>query len=885
MKCRTIFLSCVFGMSQTLFSQNENTKWYFGHGAALDFTTNPPTTIAGSSMSVTGGCASVANSAGTLLFYTDARSIWNASNSVMANGTGLAGQTGDSQALIVRKPGSSTIYYVFTVDGGYSITGFNYSIVDMSLAAGLGSVTVKNATLYPNYCAQKLAGTLHNNGVDIWIVTHEMNSNNFRAHLLTSTGISTIGVISSVGTYYPPFQVTGHIKISPNGRKLGLCEAGSGSQQELYDFDNNTGIVSNPLVLPNSFGGWGQEFSPDGTKFYGTIYSNNQYYLCQWNLCAGSNSAIAASQVTILTGTNNLHSMQLAPNGKIYLARFQQSDLGVIHSPNTAGVGCNYVDVGFSLAPKYTWFSIPNFITSTTVNAMPNNLNIGGNTTLCIGHSITLTANGAANFTWSTGSTSNSIVVSSSSNTVFALSSNANPTCPLSYSTAVSVFQNPIVLTSGNSGICSGQSTTLTASGASLYQWSPGGNSQTIVISPTVNTTYTVVGTSTNGCIGTALPTVSVYPLPMVLAGVTSLMICAGNQVVFTGSGASTYVWSGGVNNNSPFFPLNSSTYTVTGIDLNNCSNTATTSVLVNQLPIVLASSTTSAVCVGNSVTLAGSGASTYTWTGGVINNAPFSPIATGIYTVTATDSNSCKNSATVIVIVNSLPLVSINSTTTTVCSGNSVSLVGAGAASYSWSGSVSNNLPFIPLTTNVYTVFGADINNCKNSATIEVVVLSLPVVTGSTQDSVICNGEIAFLYGHGAVSYTWNTGYVGGTLMVSPSITTTFSVTGEAINGCTLSVGIVQNVEQCLGLPETNTSRHEIYPNPNEGKFSLILQLTPQNASAEITDSFGRMLYEVALHDLRTEIVLKDVANGIYFLRITSSDSSSQCIKVNVQK
>lgn len=742
MKDRIIltYLLLIFGSA--LFSQNENKKWYFGHGAALDFMTSPPTNIAGSSMSVTGGCASVANSAGALLFYTDAKTVWTQTNSVMANGTGLFGANGDAQALIVKKPSSSTIYYIFTVDGGYSSVGFNYSEVDMSLAAGMGSVTIKNFSLYPNYCGHKLTGTLHNNGTDIWVLTHEMNSNNFRSHLVTSTGVSTVGIISSVGTYYPPYEVTGHMKISPNGRKIGLCVAGAGSQQELYDFDNNTGIVSNPLILPNSFGGWGQDFSPDGTKFYGTIYANSQYYLSQWNLCAGSNSAIAASQYTILSGSTNLHSMQLAPDGKIYLARNQQTDLGVINNPNVLGSGCNYVNLGLSLSPKYTWFSIPNFITSTTVNIMPNNLNITGNTSLCAGQSTTLTASGAISYTWNTTSTNSSIIVSPTLNTYYSLASNANPTCPISITTTVSVYPNPTISIAGNFLICIGETVTLSASGANSYQWNTSVNSPSISVTPVVNTTYSTVGTTTNGCTGYSLKTVTVNSLPNVTASATNSMVCIGDFITFNGSGALTYSWSNGV----------------------------------------------------------------------------------------------------------------------------------------------INNVPFLSLTSNIYTVTGSDNNNCKSTATVNVLVNPLPTIIVTSQDSVVCTGQFAVLHSAGANTYTWNTGFIGTPLVVAPIVTTNFVVTGTGTNGCTHTVGITQYVDQCLALDKNNLSNYRIYPNPNNGNFTIDLRYVTKNATIEIADSFGQIIYNYSVQELKTEITLNAVTSGLYFIRIIERNNS-HCIKINIQK
>src|SRR5690348_14447391 len=95
-------------------TQNENTKWYFGKNAALDFTTNPPTILNNSAMLVTEGCSSIADGAGNLLFYTDGITVYNQQHVAMANGTGLAGGSSATQAALILKQPSGTLYYIFT---------------------------------------------------------------------------------------------------------------------------------------------------------------------------------------------------------------------------------------------------------------------------------------------------------------------------------------------------------------------------------------------------------------------------------------------------------------------------------------------------------------------------------------------------------------------------------------------------------------------------------------------------------------------------------------------------------------------------------------------------------------------------------------------------
>ncbi|MDA9810024.1 choice-of-anchor J domain-containing protein, partial [Flavobacteriales bacterium] len=117
--------------------------------------------------------------------------------------------------------------------------------------------------------------------------------------------------------------------------------------------------------------------------------------------------------------------------------------------------------------------------------------------------------------------------------------------------------------------------------------------------------------------------------------------ICAGESVTLSGSGAVSYTWDNGITDNTAFVPSATTTYTVTGTDGAGCIGTDDVVVTVNSLPTVSAGAD-QIVCVGTSVTLAGSGAVTYNWDNGITDNTPFFVSATTTYSVTGTDANSC---------------------------------------------------------------------------------------------------------------------------------------------------------------------------------------------------------------------------------------------------
>jgi hypothetical protein len=135
----------------------------------------------------------------------------------------------------------------------------------------------------------------------------------------------------------------------------------------------------------------------------------------------------------------------------------------------------------------------------------------------------------------------------------------------------------PTLTITGANTICNGTSITQTVSGASTYTWSTGANTNTVVLTPTANATYTVDGTDVNGCSNNAVVSVSVNALPSVSANTSNSLICPFNSVSLTGSGASTYTWNPGNISGAVISvtPNVTTTYTVTGTDVNGCENMA----------------------------------------------------------------------------------------------------------------------------------------------------------------------------------------------------------------------------------------------------------------------------------------------------------------------
>lgn len=811
------------------FSQNETAKWYFGNGAGLDFMATPPSILTNGALTYTGtpnqlfneGTASIADANGNLLFYTDGVTAWNQLNVPMANGTGLFGSFTTSQsALIVKQPGNSALYYVFTLEKTGGSNGLCYSIVDMSLAAGMGSVTVKNAPIYAS-ATEKLCAVKHCNGVDVWIVSHEYNSNNFRANLLTAAGVNAASVISSIGTSITNTVMTqGCMKISPNGKKLGLAIYNSFNSSifELYDFNDQAGIVSNSLSLGTAYSRtYGCEFSNDGSKFYGALgYGANEIH--QWDLCAGSNAAIIASEYTI--SCSSVGQLQLAPNGKIYAAKINSGPLGVINNPGSAGAACNYVNQGQPVSPGISSYGLPNFVSSYFLQVPPFTYTVTPALS-CLTASFTAppSTNTITGCTWA-GYNIVSVMwnfgdpLSGATNT----SAIINPThsYPESgiYNTQVILYNScggvidtlkqqvvigpvPVSSTQGFS-VCAGETLTLTASGGVTYTWSTGAATSAISITPAANTAYTVNATDVNGCINKSIQTIIVHPLPILsVSGIAP--VCAGDVVTLSAQGATVYAWNNGETTSAiSVTPQATTGYTVTGSSVYGCSVSIVKTITVKPLPQLYISGNNT-VCIGSQARLTVSGGISYVWsngtTGSVIN---VSPIASMVYSVTGTGTNDCSNQATIAITVNQLPVLSIAGDNT-VCLGSTITQTATGALTYSWNtGETTAGVSLVPFSNNTaYVVTGTDGNGCSNIATTSITVMPSPSLTVSS--AVICSGgnaALSVLANDAAVVYKWYPSALVGYSITASAITTQiYTVIATAINGCTASANSTLSV------------------------------------------------------------------------------------------
>ena len=217
------------------------------------------------------------------------------------------------------------------------------------------------------------------------------------------------------------------------------------------------------------------------------------------------------------------------------------------------------------------------------------------------------------------------------------------------------------------------------------------------------------------------------------------LTICDGDSVILNATGAFIYSWDNNVTNAISFLPTVSKTYIVNGTDVNGCIGSDNILVTVNTLPNVDAGSDV-AVCIGNPVTLFGSGASTYNWDNNVNDAIAFIPTSTLTYRVIGTDVNGCTNSDSLQITVNDLPNVDAGQDTS-ICEGQSIALNASGALSFNWDNNITNATVFTPISTTIYTVNGTDNNGCINTDQVTITINNNPLVSLSSF-TPICNAN-----------------------------------------------------------------------------------------------------------------------------------------------
>lgn len=404
---KNLFVFCLFLAATTAIAQNESSWWVFGDLAGVEFNPNPQNTSLSTPVTTSfytqeEGVASIADDNGNLLFFTNGRTVYNRNGQVMPNGNALLGNDSSTQsAIIVKAPETPNVYFIFTVGAGGS-GPLAYSRVEMNLNGGLGDVVpgVKNIVLLRT-CSEKVAATIKTGSNNAYVTTFaESNTTstvagtgNFNALFVFEVrGIASAGVsfvspapINQVANgnqrfFSTPVAATngdrGMLRLSPDGTKLVIATQNLTNQGvTLYDFNPGTGQVSGAGLKLDGGPAYGVEFSPSSQYLYHDLsndYSpaaNSNKRIVQYDLCDQANILSSRNEFANITGGSR-GTLQLARDGKIYVARYGTSFLGMI-DPETANPV--YLPNAVDIAPGISRQGLPVFIqsrfsTSFTVN-------------------------------------------------------------------------------------------------------------------------------------------------------------------------------------------------------------------------------------------------------------------------------------------------------------------------------------------------------------------------------------------------------------------------------------------------------------------------------------------------------------------------------------
>jgi hypothetical protein len=435
--------------------------------------------------------------------------------------------------------------------------------------------------------------------------------------------------------------------------------------------------------------------------------------------------------------------------------------------------------------------------------------------------------------------------------------------------------------------VCAGQAVTLTAAAAATgFTWLPGGSTtSSLIVTPTITTIYTVSATD-GTCNGVANVTVVANPNPTITIVGTSTAPCQNADVTMTVTGGNSYTWNPS-NLTGSVVTVNTGVptlYSVQGSNSFGCTSGANYVIVPVASPTVSAVSNKTMSCAGATVILSAGGAGTYTWsTGATGPTIAVTPTVNSVYTVTGTSTNGCTSvrSLTVNVLTGLLSIAGSN----TVCTGVSSTLTASGGGGYQWTGGPTGAVYVVsPTVATAYTVTATTQTPglvCQESASKLVSVVPSPTVTTNATSSVICKGDKLTITASGANTYSWSTTATTSTVLVSPSNSTNYIVTGYDPNGCMATASYSVKVNNCVGLSEYAREQvYSVYPNPSNGEFTV-----KANAAKTLilVNSVGQLIKAVELNaENNYETKFRLQAKGIYFLNDTAGENNP--VKVVVE-
>lgn len=772
--------------------------------------------------------------------------------------TGVVTSTPSGGSLVVA-PTSNTFYTITGSDINNCVsanTATAFITVNTTPLVSAANVTMcagKNATISPSGAGAGATYTLNGTpGAGPFVVSPGSTTT------FTLAGTTSLNCVSSntpnvsVTVYtLPVIGVTNSTMCATKNATLTVNGAGVNGT---YTLNGTPGAGPSFVVSPGST----SNFTVAGTSSLGCLSSNT----ATSTVTVYTLPVISVNSGSVCSGT----SFVFTPTGSVtYTMTGPVAGTSFTVQP---GVSTSYTFAGTSADGCV---SAAPATGNLTVHARPTlSVNSGS---VCFGNNFTITPQGGASYTilpmGNVTTTSLVIAAPATPNNTYVIIGLSAQGCSGLNTPASNLTVHPVPSVTAVSGaICIGQVFTTTVFGAVSYTYAPVTPGQTVVssgsttFSPSSSEAYTVTGASNMGCLGFTNMTITVNSLPTVAITGTNA-ICDGETTTLTASGANTYNWGISTNTAISVNPNITTTYIVTGTDVNNCTDQETFTLTVNQLPTVTVVS--GAICPGNCYTLSPSGAANYTF---FPNGAVVCPSVTTNYSVTGSSTAGCISAAPGLATVSVVNILTVTvSGNTTICNGGTVNLTANGASTYSWNtGALTNTLSETPTANKTYTVIGFS-GTCSDTTDIMVTVNQLPNVTATPQRSVICVNESVEIYSGGAVSYSWLPTGSGTVITVSPTALTGYTVTGLDANGCVNSATTSVEVGPCSGIAENlaGLSGFGVYPNPNSGEFVID---TPVKMDVTIVNALGQVIVKIALEEGKNQVDLNTQAKGVYFVQ-----------------
>ena len=793
-------------ISQQLFGQNQNNIWYLGDSTGIDFNTSPPSQLNNGRLKVINGGSSICDKDGNLLLYTDGTSLVNGKHEIILDSLYLATSYYPNNSVIIPHPGDTNQFYIFTTKDMYfeSIRSrCFYSLVDLSLNNGSGGMIYVRREL--SVIIENLTVALHNNCIDYWLLTHEDGSDIFNVFLVDENGLNTSPITYSVNPIYINWRYhwAGQMKVSPNGEKLAIAAnlIVNNRQILLYDFNNETGIISNPLRINSntSLSHTGIEFSPNSSF----LYASQMGSMTQYDISSNDVDRIRESMTYIHQNSENdtgfFLEQQLAPDGRIY-GVYRDGSLTVINNPNQKGIECDFqIYSRINLNPDF--YATPNFCQSFLAKSMslPDTLS------LCIGSSFELSPNVIyedADYIWilPNGDSLNQTSIqypecSFAHEGLYRLIvsyEQCNDDVYDEYTTEVIIYKIPEaeIISTDNTLYCKDEELTLMSMhyvGFS-YEWSTGETTQSIKVNEEGE--YWLIVENIGGCRDTAyIEIFRTEPLEAEILSDNGNSLCPRDSIILNAKPYHEdfkYKWNTLEHSNS-IVVYEPGVYSVIIIDTNLCIDSA--EIVINLEPDakpMIDIIGNNPLCYGESIVLFISEKYVdYEWSTGEKENE-IEVSDPGVYSVTVTDTNGCCGTTDITInrypeVIPKIEIIGTNP----LCNGETAILRTVDKyEAYKWSTGDSTSSIEISEASK-YWVTVKDSNGCE--ASVEIEIYEYPELIPEIEiigNNPFCEGDSATLKTKNKYeSYEWSTGDTTETILVKEEDWYSVKVINE--NGC----------------------------------------------------------------------------------------------------